>query len=66
MSATIDHPRLRVGSFTAPTARLALKPVARSPGDCSGRTTTDRVSGSLKQALEKTKDAFRRNGSGTR
>jgi uncharacterized protein YjbJ (UPF0337 family) len=30
------------------------------------RGRTDRVSGSLKQAVEKTKDAFRRNGSGTR
>jgi uncharacterized protein YjbJ (UPF0337 family) len=27
------------------------------------RGRTDRVSGSLKQAVEKTKDAFRRNGS---
>jgi uncharacterized protein YjbJ (UPF0337 family) len=30
------------------------------------RGRTDRVSGSLKQAVEKTKDAFGRNGSGTR
>jgi uncharacterized protein YjbJ (UPF0337 family) len=30
------------------------------------RGRIDRVSGSLKQAVEKTKDAFRRNGSGTR
>jgi len=30
------------------------------------RGRIDRVSGSLKQAAEKTKDAFRRNGSGTR
>ena len=28
------------------------------------RGRNDRVSGSLKQAVEKTKDAFRRNGSG--
>jgi len=28
------------------------------------RGRIDRVSGSLKQAVEKTKDAFRRNGSG--
>ena len=30
------------------------------------RGSNDRVSGSLKQAVEKTKDAFRRNGSGPR
>ena len=30
------------------------------------RGRIDRVSGSLKQAVEKTKGAFRRNGSGTR
>ncbi|WP_369173452.1 CsbD family protein [Streptomyces sp. R28] len=30
------------------------------------RGRADRVSGSLKQAVEKTKVAFRRNGSGTR
>ncbi|MFF1320210.1 CsbD family protein [Streptomyces sp. KS_5] len=30
------------------------------------RGRADRVSGSLKQAVEKTKDAFRRNGSGPR
>ncbi|MFJ3308484.1 CsbD family protein [Streptomyces sp. NPDC086549] len=30
------------------------------------RGRIDRISGSLKQAVEKTKDAFRRNGSGTR
>ncbi|MBE1602840.1 uncharacterized protein YjbJ (UPF0337 family) [Streptomyces stelliscabiei] len=30
------------------------------------RGRNDRVSGSLKQAGEKTKDAFRRNGSGPR
>ncbi|MER5184672.1 CsbD family protein [Streptomyces sp. NPDC002896] len=30
------------------------------------RGRIDRVSGSLKQAVEKTKDAFRRNESGTR
>jgi uncharacterized protein YjbJ (UPF0337 family) len=30
------------------------------------RGRTDRVSGSLKQAVEKTKDAFRRHGSGPR
>lgn len=30
------------------------------------RGSNDRVSGSLKQAPEKTKDAFRRNGSGPR
>jgi uncharacterized protein YjbJ (UPF0337 family) len=30
------------------------------------RGRIDRVSGSLKQAAEKTKDAFRHNGSGTR
>jgi uncharacterized protein YjbJ (UPF0337 family) len=30
------------------------------------RGRNDRFSGSLKQAVEKTKDAFRRNGSGPR
>ncbi|MFD8309043.1 CsbD family protein [Streptomyces sp. NPDC059690] len=30
------------------------------------RGRNDRVSGDLKQAVEKTKDAFRRNGSGPR
>ncbi|MEE1765020.1 MULTISPECIES: CsbD family protein [unclassified Streptomyces] len=30
------------------------------------RGRNDRVSGSLEQAVEKTKDAFRRNGSGSR
>ena len=30
------------------------------------RGRNDRVSGSLKQAVERTKDAFRRNGSGPR
>jgi len=30
------------------------------------RGRADRVSGSLKQAVRKTKDAFRRNGSGPR
>jgi uncharacterized protein YjbJ (UPF0337 family) len=30
------------------------------------RGRSDRVSGSLKQAVEKTKGAFRRNGNGTR
>lgn len=61
MSATIDHPRPRVVPSGVPTAHRALE-----PGRLQRRTTIDRISRSLKRALEKTKDAFRRNGSSPR
>ncbi|WP_406475515.1 DUF5994 family protein [Streptomyces sp. NBC_01615] len=36
MSATTDHPPLRIVPFRAPTARLALKPASTPPGLLDG------------------------------